>query len=206
MKDHAFMPKQEMAIRDVRYVEVTKVLLQYKERWWKKQFEQHKKGTDGGVVCDLPVRYIMFPKESYTDKDGQDKVVDQFAHTKRGAIMAAYTFEQDATILGALAPNRRAQLAARNIDTIFPRANSLALLEAATAQVFPSDELAGGSAFCYFGPGQKSSFLPTMCKPDWDNRVFFAGEQASYTHGWIQGALEAALRCVIQITQQVTIQ
>jgi monoamine oxidase len=202
MKDHAFAPKQEMAIRDVRYVEVTKVLLQYKERWWKKQFEDNKQGTDGGVVCDLPVRYIMFPKEV----DDQGKVVDQFAHTKRGAIMAAYTFEQDATILGALAPNRRAQLAARNIDAIFPRANSLKLLEAATAQVFPSDELAGGSAFCYFGPGQKSSYLPTMCQTDWDNRVFFAGEQASYTHGWIQGALEAALRCVIQITQQVTIQ
>jgi monoamine oxidase len=201
MKDHAFAPKQEMAVRDVRYVEVTKVLLQYKERWWKSQFGQKKQGTDGGVVCDLPIRYTMFPKE--TDANGN--VVDQFKHTNRGAVMAAYTFEQDATILGALTPARRAQLAARDLDAIFPGANSLALLEAATAQVFPSDELAGGSAFCYFGPGQKSQYLSTMCKPDWDNRVFFAGEQASYTHGWIQGALEAAIRCVIQITKQVYI-
>lgn len=201
IKDHAFVPKQEMAIRQVRYVEVTKVLLQYKERWWKEQFRGKTQGTDGGVVTDLPIRYTMFPKET----DGQGNTVDQFKHTNRGAIMAAYTFEQDATILGALSPAHRTQLAARDIHTIFPAARSLELLEAATAQVFPSDELAGGSAFCYFGPSQKSSFLSTMCKPDWDRRVFFAGEQASYTHGWIQGALEAALRCVIQIDQQLTI-
>ncbi|KAJ7700917.1 hypothetical protein B0H16DRAFT_1902887 [Mycena metata] len=201
IKDHAFVPKKEMAIRQVRYVEVTKVLLQYKERWWKEQFRGKTQGTDGGVVTDLPIRYTMFPKET----DAQGNTVDQFKHTNRGAIMAAYTFEQDATILGALSPAHRTQLAARDIHTIFPAARSLELLEAATAQVFPSDELAGGSAFCYFGPSQKSSFLSTMCKPDWDRRVFFAGEQASYTHGWIQGALEAALRCVIQIDQQFTI-
>ncbi|RKK94389.1 hypothetical protein BFJ70_g13663 [Fusarium oxysporum] len=46
---------------------------------------------------------------------------------------------------------------------------------------------------------QKTKFLDTMQKPDWENRVFFAGEQASFTHGWIQGAFEAGLRCVQQI-------
>jgi len=184
-----------MAIRNVRNVEVTKILLQYKERWWKAQFEQQGQGTDGGVVCDLQIRYTMFPKE--VDENGE--TVEQFKHTNRGAIMAAYTFEQDATILGSLAPGRRVLLAAHSIDAMFPAAKSLALLEAATAQVFPADEVSGGSAFCYFGPRQKAAYLTTMCKPDWDNHVLFAGEQASYSHGWIQGALEAALRCVIHI-------
>ena len=32
-KSRPFAPKQKMAIRNVRYVEVTKVLLQYKSRW-----------------------------------------------------------------------------------------------------------------------------------------------------------------------------
>ncbi|KLU91767.1 hypothetical protein MAPG_10716 [Magnaporthiopsis poae ATCC 64411] len=47
-----------------------------------------------------------------------------------------------------------------------------------------------------------------MCDPDWafpnntDNyRVFFAGEQASYMHGWIQGAMAAGLRCVQQVCE-----
>ncbi|WZH41912.1 Amino_oxidase domain-containing protein [Fusarium acuminatum] len=189
-KTRSFVPKQEMAVRDVRYVEVTKILLQYKKRWWEKVFEGAGQGQDGGLVSDLPIRYTMFPKSAKNS---------QFEHSNRGVIMAAYTFEQDATILGALSPERRIQIAAENLHRIFPKANSLELLEAGASQVFPADELAGGSAFCYFGPMQKTKFLDTMQKPDWEDRVFFAGEQASFTHGWIQGAFEAGLRCVQQI-------
>lgn len=184
-----------MAIRDVRYVEVTKILLQYQKRWWENVFDEAEQGKDGGLVSDLPIRYTMFPK---TDKN------KQFLHSNRGVIMAAYTFEQDATILGSLTPGRRIQIAAENLDKIFPDANSLKLLEAGASQVFPADELAGGSAFCYFGPQQKSVFLETMQAPDWDNRVFFAGEQASFTHGWIHGAFEAGLRCVQQIWDEAS--
>lgn len=196
-KNRNFVAKQEMAIRDVRYVEVTKVLLQYKTRWWEHIFEKGTKGTspDGGLVSDLPIRYTMFPKK---------KGNPQFDYSKRGVIMAAYTFEQDATILGALSPEKRVRLAAENLDRIYPEAKSLDILEAGASQVFPADELAGGSAFCYFGPTQKSEYLETMCKTDWNDRVFFAGEQASYTHGWIQGALEAGLRCTQQIWNVAT--
>ncbi|KAF5263210.1 hypothetical protein FOXYS1_6050 [Fusarium oxysporum] len=189
-KSKPFVPMQEMAVRDVRYVEVTKILLQYKKRWWEEVFTKADQGLDGGLVSDLPIRYTMFPKT-----DGNT----QFEHSNRGVIMAAYTFEQDATILGSLSPERRIQIAADNLNRIFPGARSLDLLEAGASQVFPADELAGGSAFCYFGPMQKTKFLDTMQKPDWENRVFFAGEQASFTHGWIQGAFEAGLRCVQQI-------
>ncbi|KAF9760881.1 hypothetical protein IL306_004090 [Fusarium sp. DS 682] len=189
-KTKPFVPLQEMAVRDVRYVEVTKILLQYKKRWWKDVFEKAGQDLDGGLVSDLPIRYTMFPK---TEKNSQ------FEHSNRGVIMAAYTFEQDATILGALSPERRIQIAAENLHRIFPEAKSLELLEAGASQAFPADELAGGSAFCYFGPMQKTKFLNVMQQPDWGNRIFFAGEQASFTHGWIQGAFEAGLRCVEQI-------
>ena len=190
-KTRKFAPKQEMAIREVRYVEVTKILLQYRKRWWEKIFCENEQGLDGGLVSDLPIRYTMFPKT---------KSNDQFKNSSRGVIMAAYTFEQDATILGALPPYRQIQTAAENLHRIFPDAKSLDLLEAGASQVFPSDEWAGGSAFCYFGPTQKTNYLPAMCATDWEERCFFAGEQASFTHGWIHGAFEAGLRCVQQVS------
>jgi len=189
-KSRPFKPKQEEAIREVRYIEVTKVLLQYKKRWWNEVFKCHGQDLDGGLVTDLPIRYAMFP---VTAKNSQ------FEHSNRGAVMAAYTFQQDATILGAMSHTRRIRTAAENLDFIFPEAKSLDYLEAGSSQVFPTDELAGGSAFCYFAPLQKSMYLETMCDTDWEERVFFAGEQASYSHGWIQGALEAGLRCVQQL-------
>ncbi|KAK0753000.1 hypothetical protein B0T18DRAFT_357088 [Schizothecium vesticola] len=196
-KSRSFTPAQEQAIRDVRYVEVTKVLLQYQKRWWEDIFTRKSQGTDGGLVSDLPIRYTMFPKTADNE---------QFKNTKRGAVMAAYTFQQDATILGAMSPERQMRVAAKNLDLIFPSAGSLKYLEAGASQVFPSDDLAGGSAFCYFAPGQKTQYLETMCAPDWVDpadpgnfRVFFAGEHASYSHGWIHGAMEAGLRCVQQV-------
>lgn len=189
-KTRNFTSKQEMAVRGVRYVEVTKVLLQYKTRWWEQVFTDHRQGFDGGLVSDLPIRYTMFPKT-----EGNQ----QFDRSRRGVIMAAYTFEQDATILSALSPERRIQIAAEDLDRIFPQAQSLEHLEAGASQCFPADELTGGSAFCYFGPSQKTEYLETMFQTDWESRVFFAGEQSSFSHGWIQGALEASLRCVQQV-------
>lgn len=191
-KNRTFVPKQEMAVRDVRYVEVTKILLQYKTRWWNDIFARNKQGLDGGLVSDLPIRYTMFPKT-----EGNE----QFDRSTRGVVMASYTFERDATTLAALSPERQCQIAAENLDRIFPEAQSLDLLEVGASQCFPSDELAGGSAFCYFGPTQKTEYLKTMFESDWEDRVFFAGEQASFTHGWIQGAFEAGLRCVQQVAK-----
>ncbi|KAF4341984.1 amino-acid oxidase [Fusarium beomiforme] len=109
---------------------------------------------------------------------------------------AGSRFDKNATILGALSPERRIQAAAENLHRIFPEAKSLEFLEAGASQVFPADELAGGSAFCYFGPMQKTKFLDVMQQPDWGHRVFFAGEQASSTHGWIQGAFDQQIWAV----------
>ena len=126
---------------------------------------------------------------------------EQFDRSSHGVIMAAYTFERDTTTLAALSQERQIQIAAENLDRIFPEAKSLDLLEVGISQCFPSDELAGGSAFCYFGPTQKTEYLKTMFETDWEDRVFFAGEQSSFTHGWIQGAFEAGLRCVQQVAK-----
>lgn len=193
-KSESFTPLKEMAVRSVRYVEVTKVLLQYKKRWWEDIFQQNGQGTDGGLLSDLPIRYTMFPKADS----------DQTKASERGVIMAAYTFERDATQLGALTPAHQIQMAAKNLDTIFPGANSLDYLESSASQVWPSDEMAGGSAFTYFAPMQKSEFWDTMITPEWNQTVFFAGEQSSFSHGWIQGAFEAGIRCAWQTYRSFT--
>jgi monoamine oxidase len=195
-KSQSFSPRKEVAIRSVRYVEVTKVLLQYRQRWWEPIFHANGQGHDGGLVTDLPIRYTMFPKTKHSR---------QAERSERGVVMAAYTFEQDATSLGAMSPEHRTLLAARNIDRIFPGANSLHFLEASIAQVWPADAMAGGSAFAYFGPMEKTLFWDDMVSAEWGSTVFFAGEQVSYTHGWIQGAFEAGISAALQLYSIATV-
>jgi L-amino-acid oxidase len=186
----SFSADKENAIRELRYVEVTKILLQFKTRWWEKYLSDKGQGTDGGMVTDLPIRYLMFPA-----KGSQQFSNDQ----NRGVVMASYTFEQDATELGALPIRDRIKIAADNMATIFGQEIIRENLELGAAQVWPADPLTGGSAFAYFAPNQKTRLFPIIIKPEWDDIAHFAGEHGSYSHGWIEGAFESGLRVAYQI-------
>lgn len=193
--DPIFSMNKMNAIREIRYVEVTKILLQFKTRWWEKYLEGLKQGSSGGMVTDLPIRYLMFPvKGSAQYQEGQ----------QRGVIMAAYTFQQDATELGAMKFHQRLRLATENMATVFGNELVYSNIERGASQIWPADEMAGGSAFAYFGPSQKSRLYKSIIEPDWNGLAHFAGEHASYTHGWIQGAFEAGLRTAYEIYQMQT--
>jgi len=185
-----FSIKKMNAIREVRYVEVTKILLQFKTRWWEKYLSKLKQGKDGGMVTDLPIRYTMFPSAS----------AEQFNNGQnRGVIMASYTFQQDATETGANPKDAVVKLAADNLATIFGEENVFGNLEVGTSQVWSADSFSGGSAFAYFAPMQKTRLFETMITPEWNNRAHFGGEHVSYSHGWIEGAFESALRSAYQV-------
>ena len=190
-----FTVAKSNAIRELRYVEVTKILLQFRQRWWEPLLEGLGQGRDGGLVTDLPIRYAMFP----------DANSSQFCNgEQRGVIMASYTFQQDATVSGAMSVDQSVQLAADNLATIFGDAVVYDNLEVSTSQVWSADSYSGGSAFCYFGPMQKTRLYGTMLAPEWSGRAYFGGEHASYTHGWIEGAYESALRVGYQLYQHAS--
>src|SRR5207249_11098871 len=51
-----------------------------------------------------------------------------------------------------------------------------------------------GGAFAWFMPGQHTALHRHVVAPE--GRIYFAGEHASLTHTWMQGALESALVAV----------
>jgi monoamine oxidase len=178
------------AIRELRYVEVTKILLQFKSRWWEKYLEELGQGREGGMVTDLPIRYTMFPVSTSAQySNGENRAV----------IMASYTFQQDATETGGMATDDSVKLAADNLAEIFGDDLVYKNLELGASQVWSADGFSGGSAFSYFSPMQKSRLFGTMITPEWDDCAHFAGEHVSYSHGWIEGAFESSLRAVYQI-------
>jgi monoamine oxidase len=58
------------------------------------------------------------------------------------------------------------------------------------------DEFAGG-AFALFDPGQQTQLYKHIISPE--GRIHFAGEHASLTHAWIQGAIESGLRAAYEV-------
>ena len=90
-------------------------------------------------------------------------------------------------------------LAIDNLSTIFGADVVQSNVEVGTSQVWSGDVFSGGSAFAYFAPMQKTRLFSAMLQPEWDGYAVFAGEHNSYTHGWIEGAFESALRTAYQI-------
>ncbi len=118
--------------------------------------------------------------------------------------MASYVFEQEATELGALPEGERLRVVARDLRTIFGNDVIDSELEVGASQVWPAADKSGGSAFAYFGPGQRVGLFPGIIQPEWDGIAHFAGEHASYSHGWIEGAIESALRVAYEIYERQT--
>jgi monoamine oxidase len=54
-----------------------------------------------------------------------------------------------------------------------------------------------GGAFAVFHPGQMSTFMPEIAKPE--GRVHFAGEHTSTWMGWMQGAIESGERAAAEV-------
>ena len=94
--------------------------MQYKKCWWEDYVT-----NGGGIVCDLPIRYTMFPatksgasrasSDTNGDMNGAGMVLNGANGTngnekppdKRGVIMAVYVFGQDASLLGSMEPADR---------------------------------------------------------------------------------------------------
>jgi monoamine oxidase len=188
-----FRPGKTSAINQVRYVEVTKVLAQFRTRWWEKLLDEtYNAGSEGGLVTDLPIRYLMFPHSASS----------QFAPPQaRGVVMASYTFEREAARLGVLSEADKLRLVRENLGEIFEKDLIDDTIEVSVSKNWSNDVYAGGAAFAYFSPHQRTRLYNDLISVDWDGRACFAGEHASAFHGWIEGALRSALRAATQVSE-----
>ena len=68
--------------------------------------------------------------------------------------------------------------------------------EVGASKMWHDDEFAGG-AFALFDPGQQTLLYEAIVAPE--GRIHFAGEHASLSHAWIQGAIESGVRAAAEV-------
>jgi monoamine oxidase len=171
-----FSHGKQRAIRELHYDASTKVFAQCRRRFW-----EDDEGIQGGrTVTDLPVRTIYYPEHG--------------RETGRGVLLASYTWGEDAQRWGSLAPQERIVQAVRNVSQVHPQI--CAEFEVGGSKVWQDDPYAGG-AFAVFNPGQEASLLSHVIAPE--GRFHFAGEHASLSHAWIQGAIHSGLRAASEV-------
>lgn len=177
-----FSGPKERAIRQLAYDSSTKVLALTRRRFW----EAEDGIYGGGSMTDLPTGTTWYPASNAETRDPAVSAAP-------AVLLASYTWGQAARRLGALAHRERAETTLRHLARLHPQLADAGMVRRTASWSWDNHRWSSG-AFAWFQPGQHTMLHRHVIAPE--GRVHFAGEHASLTHTWIQGALESALRAV----------
>lgn len=179
-----FTNRKMQAIREYNYIDLQKTLLFCNKRFWEEDTEYGR--INGGIsYTDLPINSIIYPSDHVVDADKF-----KYSPNEPGVIVASYNSDQDAERLGNLNEQRRIKIIKRNVEEVhgLPKGYLDSIVVAyKTVHWLDEQWFRGAVAASY--PRQKEIFLYNILMPEYNNKIFFAGEHASATHAWMQGAL-----------------
>ncbi|MFF7633169.1 flavin monoamine oxidase family protein [Kitasatospora sp. NPDC008050] len=172
--------QKRRAVNELHYDSATKVLLEFKTRFW----EDGPNGfTGGGCVSDSASRFTYFPSHS---PDG----------SRGGVVLAAYTWSDDAMRWDSLTPGERYAFALNDMERLFGPKVRTEFTGVGATQSWARARYALGEAVI-FTPGQLHELHPASRTVE--GRVHFAGEHTSLKPAWIEGALESAVRAFLEV-------
>ena len=184
-----FSSRKMQAIREVNYSDSQKTLLLCKHRFWEKGVANEK--IIGGIsYTDLLISTIVYPshQEVLINNNSLNSSNDP------GVLLASYNLNLDAVRLGNMDDETRITLIKRQVEEVhgLPKGylDSI-VIDYKTVNWNNAQWFRG--AFSIFTPEQKRIFMYDMSKPEFGNRVFFAGDHTSPKHAWIQGALQSGM-------------
>jgi monoamine oxidase len=155
-------------VNELSYGAVTKVLIEYRRRFW------DDKGWNGRLSTDAPIVYTWHATNHIENEHG---------------ILTVYTGGDPAAKLAALSDEERIQLAVAEIEKLF--SGSSDLIECTATVAWPKEAYTRGS-YAALAPGQVTAHWKTLFEPA--GRLFFAGEHATPIQGFMEGAVESGQR------------
>lgn len=195
----AFSVKKMQVIRGVYYEDAQKTLFLCRERFWEKQ------GIFGGTsYTDQIINLIIYPEDhAHCTQDAA-----KCSPNEPGVLLASYNVGEDAYSLGNFASEAQYPIVRSQVEKVhgLPRGylDQNKIITASKIIDWVSEPWFHG-AFQMFLPGQKREFLYVSSTPEYDNRVFFAGEHTARKNGWIQGALWSGMVAANDVVQYAII-
>jgi monoamine oxidase len=169
-------PHQQL-VDELSYGAVTKVMIEYRKRFW------HESGWNGRLSTDLPIVYTW---EATSHLEGEH------------GILTAYTGGGPGVKLSGLSDEERIKTAVSVIEKIFP--GSSALIEQTATTAWVNEPFTRGS-YMAFAPGEVTRHWKALFTPA--GRLYFAGEHATIYQGFMEGAVESGQRAAKNIMECV---
>jgi monoamine oxidase len=160
-------------VNELSYGAVTKVLIEYRKRFW------DDKSWNGRLSTDAPIGYTWHATSHVEDEHG---------------IITVYTGGDPAAKLAALTDEERIRVAVAELERIFPGSSNL--IECTATVAWPNESYTRGS-YAALAPGQVTAHWKTLFEPA--GRLLFAGEHATPIQGFMEGAVESGQRAAKNI-------
>ncbi|MBL8080029.1 MAG: FAD-dependent oxidoreductase [Anaerolineales bacterium] len=164
-------------VNEVSYGAVTKVLIEYRKRFWK------DKAWNGRLATD---QHIVQTWEATSHLQGEH------------GIITAYTGGAPGAKLSALSDEERIKFAVSVIEKVFPGSSDL--IENTATVAWVNEPFTRGS-YMALAPNQVTTHWQNLFAPM--GRLFFAGEHATIYQGFMEGAAESGQRAARNIMESV---
>ncbi|MCI0580227.1 MAG: FAD-dependent oxidoreductase [Chloroflexi bacterium] len=171
--DPPLPPAHQAALAGLRYGAVTKVLLQYRRRFWQEW------AWNGYLLTDLPINCIW---ESSAGQPGEE------------GILTVYTGGAATTAFSALSDEERIAAVAAQVEQLFP--GSGRWLAGGRTVAWLNEPFTQGG-YAYFPPGAVTAHWATLRQPA--GRLYLAGEHTAVHQGYMEGAVESGQRVAEEV-------
>ncbi len=179
-----FSTRKMQAIKELNYADSQRTNFLCDRRFWEEDTEYGR--IVGGIsYTDLPIGSIIYPSDHALCAD-----TAKCSPNEPGVLVASYNFNLDSVRIGNLDEKRRTALIKQNVEQVhgLPKGYLDSVVERYKTVHWNTEQWFRG-ALAITLPGQKNIFSYSILRPEYNNRVFFAGEHTSAKHGWMQGAL-----------------
>jgi monoamine oxidase len=212
-----FSDLKMQAIREVNYIASQKTLMLCNRRFWE-EGEAAEQIIGGGSYTDLPISSIWYPSDHAQYCDKQTKcMLQSFPYNKLtisqtnqrtlasepGVLIASYNYRLDTIRLANLTPELRKEEIKRAVEEVHGLpAGYLNGVAVDFKTMNWNDYPWSRGALPFYTPEQKRLFSYGMALPEYDNRVFMAGDHISAVHRWMQGALQSGMTAANQLAME----
>jgi monoamine oxidase len=183
-----FRNMKMQAILELNYIDAQKTLFLCNKRFWERNTDYGN--IIGGIsFTDLPIQSIIYPSD-HNLCAGEPTCSPE----EPGVLVASYNLSQNAVRLGGMEDTEEYEVIRQNVEEVhgLPR-GYLNTIIARYQTVHWNCQPNYRGALAYSLPEQKRLFAYEMQQPEYNNRVYFAGEHVSTKHGWMQGSLYSGM-------------
>ncbi|MCX8130185.1 MAG: FAD-dependent oxidoreductase [Clostridia bacterium] len=209
-----FSPLKMQAIKEVNYIDSMKSLILCSRRFWEEGGPEEQI-IGGGSYTDLPVTSIWYPSDhAQYCKNEVKNLQHSFPYNKLnmspfnqktlarepGVLIASYNYSLDSVRLGNMTPDLRFDEIKREVEEVhgLPK-GYLDGIAVDFKTMHWNNHIWNRGALPFFTPEQKRLFSYAMAVPEYNNRVFMAGDHISAAHRWMQGALQSGMIAANQL-------